>query len=411
MGRRRDEHNPAQGGTDGAPADPAKINRAALYDVNARTAARVSSPTTDVFCSGHAFIADGRLLVGGGTESWGGGDARGPGGGHVHEHGNFGGHRACWIYNYRQDNWSRAADFNFAVGPGKGGGRWYPSIITLPSGDLAAFGGHPSRNSQNWHENNIPERYSATANQWSWYPNPISFEHAVYPGNWYPRLSLMRGGWIFLTTRHSNQCRFFDPSTGNLVGPAIAAPPSPYNSGWDYAVMLLPLVPTDNFRARILALNGAQPKKIELNLDPGAPAPAWIDAGTRQGSAAGKERNYACPVYLPTGQILVSGGINGGQDSAAVKEPEIYTPDINWNTRAYSAGAGSWQTVEQPAQTARNYHSVALLLPDGSVFTASSSKKATLAIPMPLAKRTSNCSFPLTSTMPPDRSYWAHLSA
>ena len=50
------EHNPAQGGTDNAPADPNLINRSAVYDVNDGTVVRISSPTTDVFCSGHAFL-------------------------------------------------------------------------------------------------------------------------------------------------------------------------------------------------------------------------------------------------------------------------------------------------------------------------------------------------------------------
>lgn len=137
------EHNELQGGMDGTPALPANVDRTAIYDVDAGAdAVRVSSPTTDVFCAGHAFIGDGRLLIGGGTESWGAapaGPAGGPGGGHGHRHGNFGGHQAYWLYNYVRGDWTRAADFNFEVGAGKGGGRWYPSLITLPSGDLVAF--------------------------------------------------------------------------------------------------------------------------------------------------------------------------------------------------------------------------------------------------------------------------------
>ena len=368
-----DEHNEDQGGHDGTPAVPANVNRTAVYDIATRIARRISSPSTDVFCSGHAMLGDGRLLVAGGTESWGGADAGGPGGGHVHQHGNFGGHQACWIYNHWQESWVRAADLTFVTAPGDGGGRWYPSLITLPSGDVVAFGGHPSRRSDNWHENDVPERYSKNGNAWARYSNHIHFEHPNYPGNWYPRISLVRNGWIFITTRHNNRCRFFDPSTGNLVGPEIQPPPAPYNSGWDYSVMLMPLVPGDNYRSRVIATNGGQPVRIDLNLDSGAPTPSWVNAGTRQGSAAGKARNFACPVYLPTGQILISGGINGGQDSAAVKEPEVYTPDINWATRTYNAGPGTWQTIEDPATVARNYHTVALLLADGSVFTASSS--------------------------------------
>jgi len=390
-----DEHNPRQGGTDEVPATAANINRTALYDVASRQVIRTTSPTTDVFCSGHAFMGDGRLLVAGGTESWGGLDAGGEGGGHVHQHGNFGGHQGCWRYNHDQNTWSRAAPLNFDLVQHRGGGRWYPSLLTLPSGDVVAFGGHPSRRSQNWHHNDIPERYSPESNRWSWYPNAISFEHPTLPGNWYPRITLIPGGRIFITTRHNNRCRFFDPDSGDLVGPVIAGPPSPYDVGWDYSVIMLPLVPGDGYRARVMAVNGAQPVKIELNLAPDAPTPSWENAGTRRGSAAEKTRNFACPVYLPTGQILVSGGINGGSaDADAVREPEIYTPDINWTTRTYGPAPGAWQTLQEPAQVARNYHTVALLLPDGSVFTASSSKDAASGDPNVVGQKNIEIFFP-----------------
>ena len=384
-----DEHNPAQGGTDDTPPVEANINRTALYDVDSKTVVRTSSPTTDVFCSGHAFLGDGRLLIAGGTESWGGTPAGGPGGGHVHDHGNFGGHQGCWIYNYAQNNWVRAADMNFKTGPGEGGGRWYPTVLSLPGGDLAVFGGHPSRRSNNWHQNVIPERYSPAGNSWSWFAGLTDFDPTnALPGTWYPRTTLIRGGWIFITTRIADRCRFFNPATGNLDGPEILPPPAPYNSGWNYSVILLPLVPGDNYRARVLAVNGNDPALIELNLEPGAPTPAWQpQIGARQGSAAGKARNFSVPAYLPTGQICVSGGINGSNDTDAVKEPEIYTPGIDWAARTYT-GLGSWQTVAEPAQVARNYHSVALLLPDGSVFTAGSSKNAASGDPAVVGERT-----------------------
>ena len=368
------EHNAAQGGTDERPADPALINRTALYDVNdgAGSVVRISSPTTDVFCSGHAFLGDGRLLVAGGTESWGGAMPGGPGEGHDHFHGNFGGLQSTWIYDMWENGWLRAADMNFREGDGEGGGRWYPTVLTLPSGDVAVFGGHPSRRSKRWHENNIPERFSAGGNVWTLYPNTVSFG----TGTWYPRMNLIRGGWIFITTPQGGQCRFFDPETGDLVGPVVAQANAPYNAGWDYSVILLPLVPSDGYRARVLAVNGTQPQVIELNLDVGAPTPAWVNAGTRQGSAAGKARTYAVPVYLPTGQIFVAGGINGSQDTQAVLEPEVFTPNVDWATRAYNAGDGSWQTLEEPATHARNYHHVTLLLPDGSVLTSGSNINA-----------------------------------
>ena len=393
------EHNPAQGGTDDAPATPANVDRAAVYDVDAQTdAIKIASPTTDVFCSGHAFTADGRLLIGGGTESWGagaGGEPEGPGGGHVHQHGNFGGHRTCWIFNQDRQTWDRAADLGFETGPGRGGGRWYPTILTLPSGDLAAFGGHPSRLSENWHENDIPERYWSPANVWTWYPNAFGFEHPSLPGNWYPRASLVTGGLIFFTTRHDDKCRLFDPGSGALTGPEIEPPGAEYDTGWNYSVILLPLVPGDGYRSRVMAVNGVQPRFIALDLSGGAPTPEWADAGTRQGSADGKRRTFSCPVYLPTGQIFVSGGIDGSDDVQAVKEPETFTPNVDWSALSYAPGTiGTWATIEDPAEQARNYHSVALLLPDGSVFVSGSNIDGQPGDPATFAQRNIELYFP-----------------
>ncbi|HEX2209100.1 MAG TPA: galactose oxidase early set domain-containing protein [Longimicrobium sp.] len=386
------EHNPAQGGTDDMPADPANVDRAALYDVDAGTdAVRIASPTTDVFCSGHAYVGDGRLLIGGGTESWGGEEGDMAPHGHVHDHGNFGGHRACWVFNHRRESWDRAADFNFEVGPGLGGGRWYPSLVTLPSGDVVAFGGHPSRKSMEYHENSVPERYHYRANAWTWYPDPVHFDHSVYPGNWYPRITLVTGGWIFLTTHHFGESRLFDPETGGLVGPAIPGlSAAPYAQGWDYGVLPMPLLPGDEYRTRVMAVNGVNAFFVDLDLSAGAPVPAWKRAGNRTGSAEGKSRRFACPVYLPTGQILVTGGINGSDDDQAVRTPELFTPDIDWTALTYNPPGpgeqiedtiGTWQTIEEEARVARNYHSVALLLPDGSVFTSGSNIDAAAGNP------------------------------
>ena len=49
--------------------------------------------------------------------------------------------------------------------------------------------------------------------------------------------------------------------------------------------------------------------------------------------------------------MLVSGGINGGADTAAVKTPEIYTPDINWATRSYNAGRGHGRPSRNPPRS------------------------------------------------------------
>lgn len=360
-----DEHNQDQAGRDAYPADPVKVDNTRIYDVNTKSISPSTSPTTDVFCAGHAFLGDGRLVIGGGTEAWEA-QSGGPGGGHEHGLGNFGGHQACWVYNYLRNSWEQIADLNFDSAFGKtGGGRWYPTLITLADGDLIAFSGHPSRRSILWHNNDIPERYSQASGRWSWIKptTPITF---------YPRVHLVKNGLLFICAVEDGTSRFFNPETGDFEGPAPSGPGGLY-AGWDNTSVLLPLLPNENYRARILMADDIQPLKIDLE----AIIPVWQNAGTRQGAAAGRSRQWGISTILPDGKILIFGGVGPlGEDADAVLEPELYDPGINWSTGTYS-NPESWQSLAaDPEKVVRNYHSTNLLLPDGSVFTAGSSKNA-----------------------------------
>jgi hypothetical protein len=373
-----DEHNPAQAGRDATPADPAQVDNTRIHDLDGNPGGviTIGSPTTDVFCSGHAFVGDGRLLIGGGTESWEGGG--GPGGGHVHGLGNFGGHPACWMFNFRSRTWQRIADFTFvngtATGEGQGGGRWYPTLLTLPSGDVIAFSGHPSRRSREWHNHNMPEIYSPAANSWRRLPrhNEITF---------YPRMHLIRGNQIFIASGTGGNSTFFDLNTETVTPQVISRPggANGFYNNWDNSSVLLPLLPSDDYQARILMCNDVQPIRIDIDS-----TPTWQNAGTRQ---MNRRRQYACSTLLPDGTVLVSGGMEDpDNDTTGVREAEIYNPGINWNTNSYNGTMGTWATGDA-ATVPRNYHSTALLLPDGSVWTAGSSKGADAGDPATFAEK------------------------
>ena len=66
---------------------------------------------------------------------------------------------------------------------------------------------------------------------------------------------------------------------------------------------------------------------------------------------------------LPTGEVLLTGGVRDGADTQGVRIPQV------WNV---TAGWGDPGTLD-PEPVQRSYHSVALLLPDGRVFTAGGS--------------------------------------
>jgi hypothetical protein len=144
---------------------------------------------------------------------------------------------------------------------------------------------------------------------------------------------------------------------------------------WSYAFpsVLLPLVPADNYQAHVL-LCGKTPSQL---LDFGKQNLGWQTV-PRDSVMENVFRRNACATLLPTGQVLLTGGAHefGGnpntnydQISTGAK-PEIYHTPLDAVNKTYAPGVGSWETLNDPATLLRNYHSTALLMPDGRVWTA-----------------------------------------
>lgn len=352
-----------------------------------------NSPTTDAFCCGQAFLPDGRLVAAGGTFGW----ANAHGGIHA-EH--YDGERACWMYLPRAKRWVRIRDLNFQPdSDSAGGGRWYPTLVGLGNGEIFAVGGHPAADdlypanlADKRHNNNTPERYSAGADKWTLLSADITAPNGFnYATDGYPRYHLLPNGLLFSDTAGkdtrrvggdpvTNNERVFDPYAGVWAGPAVAnleTLPLYYTRGSEASSVLLPLMPP-NYRARILACNSGDPTAFFIDVDG---SPSWQATAARTGSAAGRRRDNACATLLPTGQVLVTGGWvgNAGADDPdeAVREPEIYTPGIDWAAGDFSnTDDEGWATIDEAAPNRRGYHSTALLLPDGRVWHGGSTTDA-----------------------------------
>lgn len=342
------------------------------------------SPETNIFCSGHAFLASGRLLVAGGQLPPPGETPDEVEEEDEHEHGGMegGGERACWLYNPPGRSWKKVKSLHRdpADSPNSGG-RWYPTLVTLADGQVLAASGHPDvrevfPNKQNQrHNNNTPERYSPVSDTWTLMadettaPNPDRDE--------YQRIHLLPDGSVFFSTLVKGNCRLYDAQAGTfLPNPVVAAQgDSIYHHGSDTTSVLLPLLPGDNYTPRVLVCGGVQPLRITL----AAGGFVWETAGMRDwGDQTPPVRHHLCSVILPDGKVFISGGTETDGDdeerqAGCVRAGEVFDPGIDWDTNTYLdvEGGGSWETVPA-AEVGRHYHSVALLMPDGLVWTAGS---------------------------------------
>jgi hypothetical protein len=329
-------------------------------------------PDTDAFCCGQAFLSDGRLLAAGGTFGWANAHEG------IHEP-HYDGERACWIYLPYAKRWVRAADMNFQPGSSSiGGGRWYPTLVTLGNGEVFTAAGHPTADDlyppggPYRHNNNTPERYSPSSGKWTLLTADITAPPGINSDS-YPRFRLLPDGRLFSDTAGAGGSkRIFDPFAGVWTGADIGnlnTLPGFYGRGSEASSVLLPLLPP-HYRPRVLAVNSGTARAYRIDVDA---SPAWELTPAREGAAAGRSRDNACATLLPTGQVLVTGGWpgNAGADDPdlATRLPELYTPGINWAAGDFSnTAAEQWATLDEPAPTRRGYHSVALLLPDGRVW-------------------------------------------
>jgi hypothetical protein len=370
-----------------------------LYDVDSQTIVDIAaahSPDYNAFCSGHAFLADGRILVAGGQLPSPDPNQD------EHQHGNMagGGERRCAVFKPLSAGslqgipgaWEEITPMNLdPSGDANSGGRWYPTLVTLSNGDVLAIGGHPDvrevypGEATQRHANNIPERYNAGSNSWTLLGSdpPVEKQTTNEADHDFHRAHLLSSGKVFVVSPVRGKNRIYDPYAGQFLdSPVIDLPGEGMYQGVSAAwtSVMLPLLHQEGFRVRVLLMGGLTPQRIDLGADP----PQWHKAGDRDWNLpevpglgkVGPVRNFVSPVILPTGQIFFAGGTTGGataEESQAncVKEGEIYTPGINWQTGQYNSANESWETVEA-ATAGRYYHGVAILMPNGAVWTAGS---------------------------------------
>jgi hypothetical protein len=273
---------------------------------------RALSKTYRIFCSGHTFLPDGRLMIAGGTIT-----------------GTLGDRRAV-IFDPEAEGWAPTGSM--------ARGRYYPTTTVLPNGEILVISGSDENNAVV----TIPE--IGNGSTWRRLTNaPLSI-----PNPYYPAMFVAPNGRVFLagfpgTTRYLN-------TSGSGAWTTVAnRVVSDRRLG--SAVMYAP--------GKILYAGGGDPPTSSAEaIDLNQASPMWRSVPGMQFA-----RRQMNATILADGKVLVTNGTSGAgfnDVSRAVHEAELWNPATE-----------SWTTMAKEV-VGRTYHSAAMLLPDGRVLSSGS---------------------------------------
>jgi hypothetical protein len=286
----------------------------------------------DLFCGGQSLLPDGRLLVAGGTAQydpfWGAA------------------HAFILDSNINPKGWIPATDM--------GNGRWYPTQVTLGDGKILAVSG----TDQNEELNQIPEIYDPTNDTWQSRPDSLS----PYP--LYAHLFLLLNGRIFYSGGYFGQNYGVTPRILNLLdNTELPIGGLRDEDSRDQSVTVL-LPPAQN--QQFLVIGGGISDGPATNLvDQVSPLSSTRRYAARQNLIHARKHHHA--VLLPDRTVFVCGGSGNHEGGAALEEPPVEPEGLP--AEIYNPATNTWTEVEAEG-IPRLYHSVALLLPDGSVLSA-----------------------------------------
>jgi Malectin domain/Domain of unknown function (DUF1929)/PKD domain len=272
----------------------------------------------DMFCSGMITLPDGREMIFGGTL----------------QYDPFHGWQRTSIYD--------PATGQFADMQDMAHGRWYPSATELSDGRLLVFSGLTEIGGTN-SEVEIYKVQSGWSSPFtaSWVP-PL-----------YPRMHLLPNGNVFYSG-WTTQSQYFFPASNTWSG-TIATTNYAGNRTYGSSV-LLPLTPANGYAPKVMIFGGGNPATATTEIiDLSVPSPAWVD-----GPPMSNPRIEMNATMLPNGDIVTLGGSLNDEDSATAS----FAADLFETSGAITVGPAGTETY------ARLYHSVSLLLPDGTVWVA-----------------------------------------
>jgi hypothetical protein len=271
---------------------------------------------TELFCSGHTFLPDGRLLVVGG---------------HID---NLQGLPDVNLFQRSTSSWTTATRM--------ARGRWYPTATTLASGEALVLGGSDITKAHI----RIPEVW--TGSGW----RALTGASRLLP--YYPRMFVAPNGRVFYAGPSQGTAYLSTSGAGSWSNVGSRLFP---NREYGAAVMYEP--------GKILYAGGGRTTNTAEIIDLNQAAPTWRWTGSMR-----FPRRHLNATILPTGDVLVTGGLGGTTHTDETRP--MYAAEL------WKPSTGTWTQLAS-GSVIRGYHSTAILLPDAKVLVSGSgdSERAT----------------------------------
>jgi hypothetical protein len=291
------------------------FTRAAVYDPATNTSKRVDVAGSNIFCAGFVQLANGNVFVAGGNADSG-----------------LNGIRRTHVFDWRTETWSR--------GPDMQDGRWYPSVASMPNDEALIIGGGPTVAEVRTTSGGLRRLTGVVTPRSREYP----FFQAATDGR-----ALLMGPTRTLSMIDSH-------GVGAIAGfgdrDAITRS---YGSYAPYDI------------GRFLVSGGGSVTEDGLS---SVPSRSATTVSTRTGTPASaptgpmvRRRRQHSLTVLADGSVLATDGQSTMGGGGLV--------DLNnavYVAERWDSATGQWSELA-PAAVARQYHSSALLLPDGRVQT------------------------------------------
>jgi hypothetical protein len=289
-----------------------------LWDPATGNFTAIADSRSNIFCSGHCALPDGKILVAGG---------------HINSHDGL---ADANIFDPATSSWAATGSMSNA--------RWYPTVTTLPDGRLLVTAGESGCSQCNVQ---TPEIYDPDTGTWT----ELSRATANIP--FYPHMFVLPDGRVLAASSTEglvvSKVLNVATQTWSVVDPLAVDGGS--------AVMYRPgkIMKSGTHNDADLPTIPAAPTTYVLDMTH-APPSSW-----RQTDPMAFARAYHHLTLLPDGQVLATGG---GDTTDAVGFDGAVAPAELW-----SPTTEKWTTLAA-MQTPRLYHSIALLLPDARVFVS-----------------------------------------